>query len=78
MIRKIFYSLISILLSFSAYAEQQEYVYEIIADNLSHPWGIAVIDNDNILFTELSGQLRVIEDLSLIHISEPTRPERIS
>ena len=62
MIRKIFYSLISILFSFSAYAEQQEYEYEIIADNLSHPWGIAVIDNDNILFTELSGQLRVIED----------------
>ena len=62
MIRKIFYSLISILFSFSAYAEQQEYEYEIIADNLSHPWGIAVIDKDNILFTELSGQLRVIED----------------
>ena len=62
MIRKILYSLISILFSFSVYTEQQEYEYEVIADNLSHPWGIAVIDNDNILFTELSGQLRIIQD----------------
>lgn len=62
MIKKIYSLFTLILFSFSTFAEKQEYEYEIIADNLSHPWGIAVIDNDNILFTELSGQLRIIED----------------
>ena len=41
------------------------YKYEILAENLSHPWGIAVIDSKNIIFTELSGQLRIIENGSL-------------
>ena len=62
MIKKIYSLFTLILFSYSTFAEKQEYEYEIIADNLSHPWGIAVIDNDNIIFTELSGQLRIIED----------------
>ena len=61
MIKKIFYLFALILFTYSASSQEQEYKYEIIAENLSHPWGIAVIDNDNILFTELSGQLRIIE-----------------
>ncbi len=62
MIKKIYSSFIVILFSLTAYAGDQDYKYETIAENLSHPWGIAVIDDDNILFTELSGELRIIED----------------
>ena len=40
----------------------EEFDYEIIADELSSPWSIAMIDDNNILFTELSGQLRRIKD----------------
>ena len=40
----------------------KDYEYEVIAEDLSSPWGIAMIDDNNILFTELSGQLRRIKD----------------
>ena len=62
MMKKIFSIFTLILFSFTIFSAEQEYKYQIIADNLSHPWGIAVIDNNNFLFTELSGQLRLIED----------------
>ena len=40
-------------------------LHETLADNLSHPWGLAVIDENNILFTELSGQLRKLKSAVL-------------
>ena len=40
----------------------EDFEYEVIADELSSPWAIAMIDDNNILFTELSGQLRRIRD----------------
>ena len=42
-----------------------DFEYKVIAKDLSHPWGIAMIDDNNILFTELSGQLRRIKDGTL-------------
>ena len=77
--------LISIGLIFSIHliASEESYAYETLAEDLSHPWGLAVIDEKNIIFTELSGNLRIIENgklnpeplsgvpevlLSLIHI----------
>ena len=38
------------------------YSYTVLADGLDHPWSMAVIDDNNILFTELSGQLRQIRE----------------
>ena len=73
MIRKIYIFLLAFI-SLFIHSKEQNYSYETIAENLSHPWGIAVIDENDLLFTELSGQLRLVEDLSLIHISAPTRP----
>ena len=62
MISKIILSIFALLLSIKAISSTVEYSYETLADNLSHPWGLAVIDENNILFTELSGQLRKIEN----------------
>ena len=62
MIKKINIILLSLFTSLLAIANNADYKYLTIAENLSHPWGIAVIDKDNILFTELSGQLRIIEN----------------
>ena len=62
MIKKINIILLSIFTSLFAIANSTDYKYLTLAENLSHPWGIAVIDKDNILFTELSGQLRIIEN----------------
>ena len=59
--RKIYIFLICFISLFT-YSKDQNYKYETIADNLSHPWGIAVIDQNNFLFTELSGQLRIVEN----------------
>lgn len=56
--------LISIGLIFSIHliASEENYAYETLAEDLSHPWGLAVIDENNIIFTELSGNLRIIEN----------------
>ena len=59
--RKIFIFLLTFI-SLYTYSKEQNYSYETIAENLSHPWGIAVIDENDLLFTELSGQLRLVED----------------
>ncbi len=61
MIRKIYIFLLAFI-SLFIHSKEQNYSYEIIAENLSHPWGIAVIDENDLLFTELSGQLRLVED----------------
>ena len=55
-----------LIFSLSLLSEDRIYKYEILAENLSHPWGVAVIDSQNIVFTELSGQLRMIENGNLI------------
>ena len=59
-ILKLFYS--SSLALFVSILASEEFEYEVIAEELSSPWGIAMIDDNNILFTELSGQLRRIKD----------------
>ncbi|MBC8307533.1 MAG: PQQ-dependent sugar dehydrogenase, partial [Pelagibacterales bacterium] len=38
------------------------YKLETIVDGLDHPWGVTFISNEEILVTELSGQLRVVKD----------------
>ena len=63
--KKFLIYLLMLIPSFSLLSEDKIYRYEILAENLSHPWGIAVIDTNNIVFTELSGQLRIIENGSL-------------
>ena len=50
------------LLFFSSRLLANDYVYEVLAENLDHPWGIAVLDNDDLLVTELSGRLRLIKN----------------
>ena len=62
MIKKLYIVIFGLILSMTVYSDNHSYEYEILADDLSHPWGIAVIDSENILFTELTGQLRVIEN----------------
>ena len=62
MIKKIGLFIFGIAFAYSFFADDRTYKYEVIAEDLSHPWGVAVIDKDNILFTELSGQLRLIEN----------------
>ena len=46
--------LISILSLFLR-SEDVDYNYTIIAEGLDRPWSLAVIDDKNIIFTELSG-----------------------
>ena len=47
-------------------ANSQDYAYETIAENLDHPWGIAVLNNDDILVTELPGKLRLVKNATLV------------
>ena len=68
--------------------EKKEFTYEVIIDGINIPWGFCFINTNKILVTEKSGKLFLVEDsikteisglpevyvLSLIHISEPTRP----
>lgn len=51
------YSLISL-----ADSHSKGYKLETIVDGLDHPWGVTFISNEEILVTELSGQLRVVKD----------------
>tara|TARA_B110000014_G_scaffold264414_1_gene265763 strand:- start:528 stop:1643 length:1116 start_codon:yes stop_codon:yes gene_type:complete len=53
----IFYSFLSL-----ADSHKDVYKLETIAEGLDHPWGITFISEDEILVTELSGQLRLIKD----------------
>ena len=65
------------VLSFSSklLADAPGYAYEVIAENLDHPWGIAVLDNDDLLVTELSGKLRLIKNGALVDRSIEGVPE---
>ena len=49
-------------------ASSQDYAYEIIAENLDHPWGIAVLNNDDLLVTELTGKLRLVKNATLVEM----------
>jgi glucose/arabinose dehydrogenase len=42
--------------------ESDGYSYKVLAEGLDRPWSMAVVDNENIIFTELSGNLRQIKD----------------
>lgn len=48
--------------SLSAHGSANFYQAEVIAQGLDHPWSIAFVSNDELLVTELSGQLRLIKD----------------
>ena len=43
-------------------SHQKLYELEILVEGLDHPWSMAFISNDEILVTELSGQLRIIKE----------------
>ena len=58
---KFIYLAILLLISFIFKAEES-YSYKILAEGLDRPWSMAVVDNENIIFTELSGNLRQIKD----------------
>ena len=53
---------ITYFLCFSLFANDHEesYKLEVIAEDLSFPWGIAFISNEEILITEKTGELRLI------------------
>ena len=46
------------LLCLGATAIADDYVVETIADGLSHPWSVAILDDGALLVTERTGQLR--------------------
>ena len=64
-------SLISLFLR----SEEVNYNYTIIAEGLDRPWSLAVIDDENIIFTELSGNLRQIKDGKLLSAPVAGTPE---
>ena len=66
--------LISILSLFLR-SEDVDYNYTIIAEGLDRPWSLAVIDDKNIIFTELSGNLRQIKDGKLLSAPVAGTPE---
>ena len=53
---------ITYFLCFSLFANHHEesYKLEVVAEDLSFPWGIAFISNEEILITEKTGELRLI------------------
>ena len=66
--------LISILSLFLR-SEDVDYNYTIIAEGLDRPCSLAVIDDKNIIFTELSGNLRQIKDGKLLSAPVAGTPE---
>jgi glucose/arabinose dehydrogenase len=60
---KFIYLAILFLTSLTLKAEDSVgYSYKVLAEGLDRPWSMAVVDNENIIFTELSGNLRQIKD----------------
>ena len=47
--RILIFDSINIFNSFNCKVEEN-YAYETLAEDLSHPWGLAVIDENNIIF----------------------------
>ena len=64
-----------IFLSTRLLASSPDYTYEIIAENLDHPWGIAVLDNDDFLVTELRGKLRLVKNATLVEVAVKGIPD---
>ena len=70
----VFIILFSVLTLFLR-SEEVDYNYTIIAEGLDRPWRLAVIDDRNIIFTELSGNLRQIQDGKLLLAPVEGTPE---
>ena len=70
----LFVILISVLTLFIR-SEEVDYNYTVIAEGLDRPWSLAVIDDRNIIFTELSGSLRQIKDGELLLAPVAGTPE---
>ena len=70
----LFVILISVLTLFIR-SEEVDYNYSVIAEGLDRPWSLAVIDDRNIIFTELSGSLRQIKDGELLLAPVAGTPE---
>ena len=70
----VFVILISVITLFLR-SEEVDYNYTIIAEGLDRPWSLAVIDDRNIIFTELSGNLRQIQDGKLLLAPVEGTPE---
>ena len=70
----LFAILISVLTLFLR-SEKVDYNYTVIAEGLDRPWSLAVIDDRNIIFTELSGSLRQIKDGKLLLAPVAGTPE---
>ena len=58
--------IILLAISLGIKAGNSNYEYKVIAEGLDRPWSLAVIDNNNIIFTELSGNLRQIKEGQLM------------
>ena len=49
-------------------AEQHKIRVSVVSRGLSHPWSIAFLPDGAMLIPERPGQLRIVRNLSLIHI----------
>ena len=56
MLKKLFYFFIFIN-SFTTFSQDENYITKTLLTDLSHPWGIDFISDDEILFTEKIGKL---------------------
>ena len=87
---KINFLIIILSLIFISNSHSEKIVLEKLVE-LDSPWGSSFINNNEIIITEKSGKIKIVDilskeiqeishqlnfvvDLSLIHISEPTRP----
>ena len=64
---KKYFLIFCVFYSCTSYAEGHiNYKLESIVEGLDHPWSMAFISNDEILVTELSGQLRLVKNGKLL------------
>ena len=68
---KAYLFILTVVFSICLKPDTVSFKYEILAEDLNRPWGIAIVDNDHVIFTELSGQLRQIKQDKLIE--EPVK-----
>jgi len=68
---KVYLLILTGIFSISLKPDSVGFRYEILAEDLNRPWGIAIVDNDHVIFTELSGQLRQIKEDKLVE--EPVK-----
>ena len=65
-LKSLLISIFFLLSSVSGADNEVNYEYKIIAEGLDRPWSLAVVDDSNIIFTELSGNLRQIKNGKLL------------